>query len=907
MEIHTHKNAAVSVNEEACRVDAEPDSTLSRAIPGSSHACGEESTEIFCAETSTAISPSEQATHFFHASQQLISKPLKNASMIIGGYEILGELGRGGMGVVYKAYQQGLERVVALKMVLAGAHASDEELRRFIIEAKAVAHLQHPNIVQVFDIGESNGLPYFSLEFVDGPSLSRHLSKQPQPPKDAAQMLETLSLAMAYAHEHSVLHRDLKPGNILLTLSGIPKIADFGLAKKIEDARGSGSTRTGTVMGTPSYMAPEQARGEVHSLGPAADQYSLGAILYEMLTGRPPFAAVNSLETIMQVLRSDPIPPRQLVNRIPVDLETICLKSLQKDISSRYENCKELAADLRRFLRGEPILARPVSRFERSWRWCRRNPIVASLGATAIGLLFAVAIGSSWIAATVTAKNVALAKQTRIANEKAAEADRQTAESIRRSDRMKNYIQGSLTDISKVNIFDNPTMRPFVMSTFQQMLPVLEEIIRELPETDQAEPTRAKILLDTAKALRQQGDYAAAESTLRDLVSFGERRLEVKGNSDAARINLSKFLVELASLRLETNRNFAEHLALLRRAESLAQDSIDTPRASPDDNKGTLTLCFKRHQLAETQNRLASAYYRLGAPRVARELFDSSTRKHREVVEEVSSLLPIQPSAEKSSTEVDMQKLMKESKSAINTNTVASSAVLFRTGQPEKAIKILQQVVAVTRKVHLDDPTIPSNAVQYIGFLGLLSEFEAQNGDPQNVLIQFEEACRLADQVYERDAQNAEKRRTAAVAHYRLGQWRNALGIAGEETSFARCFALRTEAAQLDATNDRKQLDLMLASAAIGDSSKCLPIAEKYLMYPFLDNEMRIDIARAYSQLSKSSPGAEQVARRSKAVDIVQAAVAAGFEDHVFLTHEIDLRPLMKSEVFNETVEMLRP
>lgn len=467
----------------------------------------------------------------------------------VGGYEILSELGRGGMGVVYKAYQRGLDRTVALKMVLSGAHASEEQLRRFVSEAKAVGHLQHPNIVQVFDSGDSNGLPFFSLEFVEGSTLTMSLAAQPQLPMFAASLAEKLARAMSYAHERGILHRDLKPANVLMTKDGTPKIADFGLAKQIAESGDSSSTRTGTIMGTPSYMAPEQARGDTQAIGPAADQYSIGAILYEMLTGRPPFASANPMDTIMQVIREEPIPPRLLATKTPVDLETICLKSLQKDIGARYRDCLELAEDLQRFTRGEPILARPVGHSERLWRWCKRNPLLSSVSAAAIALLLATAIGSSWFAVVLANKNSDLAAKTKLAQDSAEIANEKTTEATRRSNRLKKYIQDAMTEVTSINVVDNPGVREYVNRTYESMLPFLEEIIAELPETEQAAPTRANGLIQISKALRDQGRHSEAETKLRELVTFGEHRMEVKGASDAARSNLAKFLVELSSDR----------------------------------------------------------------------------------------------------------------------------------------------------------------------------------------------------------------------------------------------------------------------------------------------------------------------------------------------------------------------
>ena len=238
--------------------------------------------------------------------------------------------------------------------------------------------------------------------------LDKRLKEGMLDDREAAQMMLTICRAMQYAHNNKILHRDIKPANILLTCDGSPKITDFGLAKKLEDADESSSTRTGTVMGTPSYMSPEQAKGLIHELGPATDQYSLGAMLYEFLTGRPPFIAAKPIETIMKVVRDEPVAPRQINEACPIDLETICLKALQKAPDKRYASCAEMADDLQRFLDGKPILARPVSRVEAFWRWCRRNPTVAVLTATAAALLIAVAGVSAYSAKSLASKNTLL-------------------------------------------------------------------------------------------------------------------------------------------------------------------------------------------------------------------------------------------------------------------------------------------------------------------------------------------------------------------------------------------------------------------------------------------------------------------------------------------------------------------
>jgi YD repeat-containing protein len=306
----------------------------------------------------------------------------------VPGYEILGELGRGGMGVVYKARQLNLNRIVALKMVLTGAHAGPDERARFRAEAEAVARLQHPNIVQIHETGEHDRLPFFALEYVEGGSLARRLNGKPLPARAAAQLVEALARGVDAAHRRGVVHRDLKPGNVLLGADGTPKITDFGLAKQVDGQ--ASLTPTGAILGTPNYMAPEQARGQTHEVGPAADIHALGAILYECLTGKPPFGGKTPLDTLQQVLTEEPKPPSHAGPKVPRDLETICLKCLHKEPARRYASALELAEDLRRFLAGEPVLARPVSRLRR-WARRRRRSVAAGIVAGVLLLLSALA------------------------------------------------------------------------------------------------------------------------------------------------------------------------------------------------------------------------------------------------------------------------------------------------------------------------------------------------------------------------------------------------------------------------------------------------------------------------------------------------------------------------------------
>jgi serine/threonine protein kinase/WD40 repeat protein len=360
----------------------------------------------------------------------------QNALPDVPGYELLEELGRGGMGVVYKARQTGLNRFVALKMILPGMPIRTEDRARFRTEAEAVARLQHPNIVQIYEIGEHAGCPYFSMEFIPGGTLAQRLLGLPQPARAAAQLLEITARAMDHAHQQGIIHRDLKPANILLqqvdnsqlsvasrkpsqpqpadywllATDYSPKITDFGLAKRVGDLQ---QTQRGLVIGTLGYMSPEQASWGKQGITPAADIYSLGAILYEMLTGRPPFRAETWSDALVQLERDNPLRPSRLQTRLPHDLETICLKCLAKEPHKRYATAADLAADLRRFLDGQPVQARPTPLWEQAWKWARRQPVVAALSA-AVVLTIAVAavvVSFQWRTAVASAKSEAATRQ----------------------------------------------------------------------------------------------------------------------------------------------------------------------------------------------------------------------------------------------------------------------------------------------------------------------------------------------------------------------------------------------------------------------------------------------------------------------------------------------------------------
>ena len=454
------------------------------------------------------------------------------------GYEILGELGRGGMGVVYRARDIRLKRLVALKMVLAGAHASADELERFQREAEAVAQLQHPNIVQIHDVGEHDGHPYFSLEFVSGGGLDRHIAGEPQPPQQAAQLVETLSRAIQVAHDHNIIHRDLKPANVLLTADGEPKITDFGLAKQLEDD--SAQTASGSIMGTPSYMAPEQAGAKDAQIGPTTDVYALGALLYCLLTGRPPFQSANVMDTVLQVLEQDPISPRQLVTGLDHDLETITLKCLRKEPERRYQSAEEVADELQRYLAGEPIEARPISAVERGWRWCRRKPAIAGLCTVVAALLVFVSVNGYLQAQTQRKLTIQALEQKAEAIEKEIEVKEQKTRAIKNFDLARGAVDRYMTEVSQNRLLTASQMEPLRRELLTGAMEFYEKFVEQSREDPELNAALGKSHLRLASILMTLGEPRKGIASLKRAIPV----LKLAVASDPDNLELATTLLD---------------------------------------------------------------------------------------------------------------------------------------------------------------------------------------------------------------------------------------------------------------------------------------------------------------------------------------------------------------------------
>jgi serine/threonine protein kinase len=584
----------------------------------------------------------------------------------LGDYELVGEIGRGGMGVVYRAWQKSPQRLVALKMILAGDYASPEEVARFRREAVAVARLQHPNIVQIHEVGEHDGRPYFSLEYVDGGNLADRIKGIPQAARSSAQLVQTLARAVHYAHQKGVVHRDLKPANVLLAgepgrvspggapgadatgLAGFtPKITDFGLAKLLVGG-GEDQTQTDAILGTPSYIAPEQAtptagRGSGRApVGPATDVYALGAILYELLTGRPPFQGEATLDTLEQVRFQEPVPPHRLLPKVPRNLETICLKCLEKEPAKRYGSAEALAEDLGRFLNGEPIRARPVGRAERLWRWGRRNPVVAGLLALVAALLVGVSVGSM-----VALFHIAAARdeadrnagEARAAQGKAlaaldaeAKARKREADQRQRAEDSFRQFRQAIDDFFGViqDRLDEAEGKP---AKYGRLTEVAEQFLAQLGEDPRLRYEAAKLFKRVGLITRTRADnpktpareradlkaeslaaYQKAAQKLETLVGADLKDPDLK--EVELRRELARAYIQISNLHGEADR-LGEALKWHKKALGLYEGLV---RSDPKDPESQLDLADALRQFSDLHRQLHGWAKALPAPKQARDL-----------------------------------------------------------------------------------------------------------------------------------------------------------------------------------------------------------------------------------------------------------------------------------------------
>ena len=817
----------------------------------------------------------------------------------IGDYDILGELGRGGMGVVYKARHRQLGRVVALKMIRAGAHADADDLNRFLSEAQAVARLQHMGIVQIFDIGQHDGLPYFSLEFVAGQSLLARIAKEPLEPRQAAQIVEKLARAMQYAHDQGILHRDLKPANVLLTPNDEPKITDFGLAKHIQEGA-SASTQTGSIMGTPSYMSPEQASGNNKELTPATDQYALGAVLYHLLTGRPPFLAAKAVETVLQVLHNDPVAPRQLAPKLPVDLETICLKALHKDSHRRYASCGELAADLRRFLGGEPIIARPVGQIERAWRWCRRNPRIAIPTAASILLFliaFGITVGSAWALASLNEDLKTQTKhaqtQERIATEKAKEATDAQVEEKAARELADQRTEVTLSTVKRVvstlksNVRTAPGLRPFMAKIAQDAVKDLEKIPHVTSRSNITERATTLAFHELMYQLyREVGETEKAWEHVREAHEIARQRVEDQQGSLASKHNLALICADMARIRQEFQRDMQVSLKFAMEGAQLCESNLqDGGPAAEAPKRWQISLL-----LSDLYSLIGAIHVRSGNPPQALEFFEKSQDARRPIFEDAEFLKLSQ--ADRQFVEADLRE-------SSATSHLAVGDMRFRLGDSEAAKVNYAKALAYREEMYQKFPNISLVKQQLAAYCSQTAYLYLILGEPDKSRPLYERAVKLASELAAANPTAVEYQRTLALAHYRFGVLKQSQGDATAKENFDACLKIRTELAK-DAANVSRQRELLVILARSGQHEQATELAGKLLAGGMPDIELLLDVARAYAQCSSvvASDAAAADAYAAKAMGAISQAVKAGHKDPVYLATEPDFALLKGRDDF---------
>jgi serine/threonine-protein kinase len=825
------------------------------------------------------------------ASPELIEVP---------GYKIVGELGRGGMGVVYKARQVGLKRLVALKMVLAGAHAGPAQLARFYSEAEAVAGLQHPNIVQIYEVGQQSGLPFFSLEFVDGGSLADKTHRQPQPPREAAHMVETLARAMHYAHERGIIHRDLKPANVLLTATGIPKITDFGLAKRLEGD--SSQTKSGTLLGTPSYMAPEQARGEIHNVGPLADIYALGVILYELVTGRPPFQAATPMDTLMRVTHEEPLPPSRLQPNVPRDLETICLKCLQKDANKRYDTAEQLAEDLRRFLSGEPILARPISGPERLWRWCKRNPKLAIAAAAIFLLLSVVSVGSTWAALTIREQK----NQADIARARAEQNETIANEQADLALETLSMLVGKV----QARLHREPGLQTLRLDLLETAMDGLKRLADKTSTEAGKQRNMGDAYLKMGILSMELGKSEAALDYFQRCRDILKAALDADPGNDRWKTRLAEAYKNLGECSLQVDRDMRKALAFYEDNLKLRKEIAATPEEERQKENANLKpenwlLPFiTKLNLSEAYTRVGVTHYYMGdSARAEAPILQSLAVRDGLVTEalagEATWSLCAPPTAFSSLLSVVASMPWQvtwasEHRQNLARNYHLIGEICLRLQDLDKSRRYYAKCAAIREaalKESPDDFRLRADLAEFCAYYGTVYLLL---GDPREALPLYDRSIQLHREVVAKD-KFVQFRRNLAIALFNRGlAMVRTKDSAGADKYFRECLEIRRELANIDPANHTKRMDLMLVLPHCGKQEEASHLAEQLQTGREKDRELLFNMGRCYTQCAVAV-GSDSNLRRQyeqKALGALQAAVDQGYTDVMMLEKEPELDPV---------------
>jgi serine/threonine protein kinase len=803
----------------------------------------------------------------------------------VAGYRILGELGRGGMGVVYKARQRGLNRLVALKMVLAGAHANSHQLARFHVEAEAVATLQHPNIVQIYEVGEQNGLPFFSLEFVDGGPLDRKLGGKPLPPREAALLCASLARAMHFAHEHGILHRDLKPANVLMTADGIAKITDFGLAKRFEEDDSS-QTKSGTILGTPSYMAPEQALGNIRDLSPRSDLYSLGAMLYEFITGKPPFQGPTPMDTVLKVTREEVVAPSRHQPSVPPDLETICVKCLQKEPANRYASCFELADDLNRFIIGEPILARPVGTIERGYRWCKRNPKWAGMWGTIAALLVFVAGGSLYAAISIQAQKERADENARLAkiSEEHAKKNEEKAKEFGNS-----ASQAYATLIGKVQdqLKDKPALQDLKEQILEPAIKGLQALIARMDDNIR---NLAEAHLKMGNLYRELGQIDQAYKQFQETHEIRENIALASPKDDSARGDVANSWRALGDMNLHAKGDAARAREDYKRGLAIATDLVEHPKSD-------------KPSLMDRKQVVADLYYSLGdiadGPVEAREYYTQALTRREEWRKAQPELaLPI---IRVGDCYHDL------AKAAFHSRDLAAARNYF-----DQCLKLREETLKRQPESFFAKIVLAFEHER-------LGDFQVRAGNPEAGKKSLLNAQARYQALLDADPKNEEIKKHLSRATYILGTAYLRLQNQDLATqTYAQALQMRRAVAEKDPANLPKQKDYMVNLARCGKYQAAAKKAEEIRKKSSKDVDTLLNLMRCYAlcTLAVSGPQAQRIpaAERAKlreefaasAASCFEKAVANGFRNVVDVETDPDVDAIRTNPAFDRALNKLR-
>ena len=827
----------------------------------------------------------------------------------LGDYELLQILGQGGMGVVFRARQVSLNRQVALKMIKNSEFATGDQLRRFQNEAEAVAKLDHPAIVPIYEVGEYQDEHYFSMKLVDGGSMEKVLEDLQGNPREIARIMSGVADAIHHAHQRGILHRDLKPANILLDSQMNPHVTDFGLAKQLD--KQEGLTVDGAILGTAGYMSPEQAQGVSSAITTSSDIYGLGAMLFAALTRQAPFKGNSLMQTLDMVRHKPAEPPSRLYPEVPRDLEVICLKCLEKDPRRRYSTAADFSNDLHRWLKGEPISARPVSRAIRLAMWARRKPALAGLSAS---LILATVLGIAGITwqwreavfqrdqkvvalkdairqeqiALKAEKEASLARDEAISSEKEAISARNEATQNAKLAGIQGALAlGTIQDlITRVNTgMDQPRLFKLKREILESALERVDQVANTFQGVTSKEATTLAALTEMGRIFRQTGRIDKALPIFQRCEEIAKERIIIKQGNDSSRNNLANIYRELAYCAEENDRDMKSVVEHLHKAINLYDDILVN---SVNEEGGPSPVIIKL-ALADTYTHLGTAHHHLGEIPHALEAFSKAFNLKREVL----------------ASQKDNIDLIRST--ALSALALADCS--SRLGRRDAADDYYRQSGEFYAEVAEADPGSQATKIDWGNYHAAMGNDQFRMGNLASARTHFESSHKNFEEVVQADPDLATQKRELAAATARIAQLADVANnpdLARKE--YEKAVSLAEELYKLDEKNDLRVTELMLLLPHVGQVNRALEMADRLAAGPKIDTELWTYLAQVYAQAARSLPP-QQAGKagdlESKAMNALRQAVKQGFRDRTVLDYEHDLDPLRNREDFKALLNEL--